>query len=121
MDAWETLLSGSTIDSGDAWEHLQVQGGGGGDPVYIPVEAYRDLDYLSAASVDHEHTTHTADVIDTLSAAIEAEQHTAETTTENTLDVVCLPLHITSTYLVDGNAVFLTDGTNYLISDEVTV
>lgn len=29
MDAWETLISGSTITSGDAWEHLQSQGGGG--------------------------------------------------------------------------------------------
>ena len=29
MDAWETLISGSTITSGDAWEHLQAQGGGG--------------------------------------------------------------------------------------------
>lgn len=29
MDAWETLVAGSTIASGDAWEHLQAQGGGG--------------------------------------------------------------------------------------------
>lgn len=29
MDAWEKLVSGSTIASGDAWEHLQSQGGGG--------------------------------------------------------------------------------------------
>ena len=29
MDAWETLTAGSTITSGDAWEHLQAQGGGG--------------------------------------------------------------------------------------------
>jgi len=29
MDAWETLIAGSTIASGDAWEHLQAQGGGG--------------------------------------------------------------------------------------------
>ena len=29
MDAWEQLISGSTIASGDAWEHLLAQGGGG--------------------------------------------------------------------------------------------
>lgn len=29
MDAWEQLISGSTIATGDAWEHLQAQGGGG--------------------------------------------------------------------------------------------
>lgn len=29
MDAWETLISWSTISSGDAWEHLQAQSGGG--------------------------------------------------------------------------------------------
>ena len=29
MDAWETLTAGSTIDTGDAWEHLSNQGGTG--------------------------------------------------------------------------------------------
>ena len=29
MDAWEQLIDGSTIASGDAWEHLMAQGGGG--------------------------------------------------------------------------------------------
>ena len=29
MDAWEQLVSGSTIATGDAWEHLMAQGGGG--------------------------------------------------------------------------------------------
>lgn len=29
MDAWETLTAGSTITEGDAWGHLQAQGGGG--------------------------------------------------------------------------------------------
>lgn len=28
MDAWENLTSSSTIESGDAWEHLIAQGGG---------------------------------------------------------------------------------------------
>ena len=34
MDAWETLVAGSTIASGDAWEHLQAQGGGSGPGAY---------------------------------------------------------------------------------------
>lgn len=29
MDAWNTLIAGSTIANGDAWEHLLAQGGGG--------------------------------------------------------------------------------------------
>jgi hypothetical protein len=29
MDAWETLIAGSTIDTGDAWDHLINQGGTG--------------------------------------------------------------------------------------------
>lgn len=33
MDAWESLIAGSTIASGDAWEHLQAQGGGSGTTI----------------------------------------------------------------------------------------
>ncbi len=28
MDAWEAIVSGSTISVGNAWDHLQAQGGG---------------------------------------------------------------------------------------------
>ena len=35
MDAWETLIAGSTIADGDAWEHLQAQGGGSGPATII--------------------------------------------------------------------------------------
>lgn len=35
MDAWETLISGSTLVSGDAWEHLNSQDGGGGAGTYL--------------------------------------------------------------------------------------
>jgi len=37
MDAWSQLISGSTITTGDAWEHLLAQGGGGivGDVVVL--------------------------------------------------------------------------------------
>lgn len=34
MDAWETLVAGSTIPSGDAWEHLLAQGGSGTGIIY---------------------------------------------------------------------------------------
>ena len=37
MDAWETLIAGSTIASGDAWEHLHAQGGGGAGTVILAV------------------------------------------------------------------------------------
>lgn len=35
MDAWESLIAGSTIVDGDAWEHLQAQGGGGTESYLI--------------------------------------------------------------------------------------
>ena len=35
MDAWGILIAGSTIPTGDAWEHLQAQGGGGGIRTYV--------------------------------------------------------------------------------------
>lgn len=38
MDAWNTLLIKSTITTGDAWEHLNAQGGTGstgGDPIIV--------------------------------------------------------------------------------------
>jgi len=94
MTVWETVVAGSTLESGTFWEHLNAQSGGTGpgDPVYIPVEAYRDLDFLSAASVDHEDITQTADAIDTLSVHTTAGQLTADATTENTLEVICPPL-----------------------------
>lgn len=37
MNAWDTLISGSTIADGDAWEHFLAQGGGGGDATIIYV------------------------------------------------------------------------------------
>ena len=44
MDAWETLTAGSTITSGDAWEHLQAQGGGGGTYVILADGLEVDID-----------------------------------------------------------------------------
>ena len=44
MDAWETLTADSTITSGDAWEHLQAQGGGGGTYVILADGLEVDID-----------------------------------------------------------------------------
>lgn len=35
MTAWESLVAGSTIATGTAWEHLQAQGGGGHETVFF--------------------------------------------------------------------------------------
>jgi hypothetical protein len=43
MDAWETLISTSSLtpaSSYDAWEHLNAQEGGGGDCTTILVDEY---------------------------------------------------------------------------------
>ena len=34
-DAWTNLLEHSSLTSGDAWEHLLAQEGGGGTPIYM--------------------------------------------------------------------------------------
>ena len=44
MDAWEILTAGSTVTSGDAWEHLQAQGGGGGTYVILADGLEVDID-----------------------------------------------------------------------------
>jgi hypothetical protein len=38
MTAWELLIAHSTLASGDAWEHLNAQGGGSGEIIYMAVE-----------------------------------------------------------------------------------
>jgi len=48
MDAWELLTSGSTITEGDAWEHLQAQGGGGSGTYLILADG------LEVEMVQHE-------------------------------------------------------------------
>lgn len=64
MDAWETLIAGSTIASGDAWEHLQAQGGGGIGSYLIltdgleasmaTTEIEAEIDAGIEADVDHD-------------------------------------------------------------------
>ena len=36
---WETLVAGSTIEAGSAWDHLTHQGGSGGKPTVILASA----------------------------------------------------------------------------------
>lgn len=70
MDAWETIISGSTITSGDAWEHLQAQGGGG-TGTYI----------ILADGLEIEMSTNDVEVIidqTDVEVAIEQEEITVE-------------------------------------------
>ena len=71
MDAWETLVAGSTIASGDAWEHLQAQDGGGGTGTYI----------ILADGLEVEMATNDVEVI-VDQAAIEVAIDQAEITVE---------------------------------------
>jgi len=69
MDAWDQLVSKSTIESGDAWDHLQAQGGGGAT---IHVGAELSSDVLLACSSDIvQSITLSADVIFTMVADVE--------------------------------------------------
>jgi hypothetical protein len=51
MDAWEILISNSTLQSGDVWEHLNNQTGGGGSVVVDGTTSAQIIDSLSSNSV----------------------------------------------------------------------
>jgi len=69
MDAWEQLTSISTIQSGDAWDHLQAQGGGG---AIIHIGATLSSDVLLACSSDIvQPITFSADAVSVILADIE--------------------------------------------------
>ena len=69
MDAWEQLTSISTIQSGDAWDHLLAQGGGG---AIIHVGAELSSDVLLACSSDIvQPITFSADAVSVILADIE--------------------------------------------------
>ncbi len=84
MDAWEELVDGSTIDTGDAWEHLLAQGGTGGDPIIIGGDASADAiwqataEVTDALSANVNDTEVTADVAEILSADANDTTITAE-------------------------------------------
>lgn len=46
MDAWETLLFNSSIPSGDAWDHLNAQEGGG-TQTYVVLANGVDVDVVT--------------------------------------------------------------------------
>lgn len=58
MDAWETLIAGSTLASGDAWEHLNAQQGGGTATYLVLADGLgtdmsaNDLDIEVSADID---------------------------------------------------------------------
>ena len=70
MTAWESLIAGSTIQSGTAWEHLNAQGGGGstGDVYVVNAGAAE----LSAMTLDGSilSAAMAADVAGEVSAAL---------------------------------------------------
>lgn len=82
-DAWETLVAGSTIPAGDAWEHLNAQGGGAGIDGVGPSTAYVDLTGISADAGDALSATVTDYVVTAnMDAALSAEAAEQILTTE---------------------------------------
>lgn len=61
MDAWETLTGNSTLPSGDAWEHLnnQTGGGEGGETVFLIGELSSNIQ--SVLSINTENISNTID------------------------------------------------------------
>ncbi len=53
MDAWEILYDNSTLTTGDAWEHLNNQEGGGeGDIIIVGGITEMDIDLTLSANID---------------------------------------------------------------------
>ena len=81
MTAWEDLVANSTIPSGTAWQHLQAQGGGGTDIVYLETMTADISEFVLATAIIAEVITAniteeilSANISDeTLSANIEVE------------------------------------------------
>jgi len=76
-DAWDTLVAGSTIDIGDAWERLNALGGAGTSATVL-VEAIRSADIVSVVSASCDTSPLTADVISVASAAVTEVSCTAD-------------------------------------------
>lgn len=79
-DAWAILIAGSTITDGDAWEHLEAQGGGEGI-ITVVVEAMREAAITLSAAATVNTTTITAEILGISSATSEIQTATAEIAT----------------------------------------
>ncbi len=52
-DAWTNLTDGSTIETGDAWEHLLAQGGGGDTTILLAGPSESNMQIVTVeATVD---------------------------------------------------------------------
>ena len=80
MTAWESLVAGSTIASGTAWDHLNAQGGGSSCDVYVVDAGSAELSALALAG-SVVSAPMSADVAGGVSAVIE------QVTMEGNIDV----------------------------------
>lgn len=64
MDAWESLIDNSTIASGDAWEHLLTQGGGGTGTYVVLVDGL-EVAMDTDMDIEIEDTGADIEVVDT--------------------------------------------------------
>ena len=70
MTAWESLVAGSTLASGTAWDHLNAQGGGSSGDVYVVDAGSAELSALALAG-SVVSAPMSADVAGSVSAVIE--------------------------------------------------
>lgn len=76
MDAWETLINGSTIASGDAWEHLYAQGGSGTGTYTILADGLGVE--MGANDIDIEITADVEAAVDPAEIAVTIDQSPRE-------------------------------------------
>lgn len=69
MDAWEILTSNSTLLTGDAWEHLNAQGGSGGTYMIENIDIEyslenMDIEIVQPIDIEYDNSTYELEVID---------------------------------------------------------
>jgi len=80
MDAWDTLVAGSTLASGDAWEHLNAQSGGTGSETIIVHADGMEVE-MATTVVDVEVDQAPVEVsVDQSEIAVEINQEPVEVT-----------------------------------------
>ena len=70
MTAWESLVAGSALATGTAWDHLNAQGGGSSGDVYVVDAGPAELSTLALAGSALSEPM-AADVTGDVSAVIE--------------------------------------------------